>query len=961
MNSTSSVVSIFLSEADLLQKVGAFIVSSRYELALFVAAIVAHFLLFGSSLLKTSNRKAVRTKSKAGDSPRIREKSIAPDSSFEAEGSIQAAFESGDYKQVLRHWNALKKGGHFHAGILAQVVESMQRMKRDTPSIVSQLKVFFQADTGDRDIVFVNELLESLGKRLDSQLMEEVVEILPSVRLYPDQRTYEILLTTYFTTRDFSEVKRLMEEMRVRKVSFTTRALIVAIKTALKTNSLEEAVWYFRELKGAWAVGGSANKTVSTAPRHIISQLVELACQDHRLDIFIAELEGVPLTEEIVHKMISECVRQRDRALAQRVEALAQDQKISLSEGTCSLLIRVNTNQQTRVQAIFDDVVTRKLTLSMDFVQASLAFCNQTGTYSLANSLYEYMHPKQLPVLSAFVRFYAENEQYDRVCDIYEKDLVTVQSEGEEPQQSRFLDSRLERMVMNAALRCGRNELMKRFLDSSPSDVARHIVMIRNCAAANDLKGAMNVFKGLKDSGVELNSIAYNTVLDACVECHDLKAAQGWIEQMKNAGMADVVSYNTLVKAHLHSHNFDKAWSLMEEMRCCGLQPNSVTYNELVNAIVTRGTPERRAQVWDIIEQMKAAGVKPTQVTCSILLKNLDGRSRESEILKTMDLLGGMGETMDEVLLSSVVEACVRIGKPDLLAAQLKQLENSENVAINGSHTFGSLIKAYGHAKDLQGVWRCWKEMRSRHIRPTSITLGCMVEAIVSNGDAEGAYELIQQVQDDEQCRGALNSVIYCSVLKGFTREKRIERVWAVYEEMKRKGIEVSIVMFNTLVDACARCGHMERIPAIVGEMKEAQIKPNLITYSTMIKGHCQLGDIQTGLAILHELKTETTLKPDEIMYNSLLDGCAKNNLVEEGLRLLRQMQDEGVQPSNYTLSILVKLMNRARKLDGAFDHVEEITRRYGFRANAHVYANLVQACVFNKQLIRCISTLSSW
>merc|ERR1719197_650653 len=98
---------------------------------------------------------------------------------------------------------------------------------------------------------------------------------------------------------------------------------------------------------------------------------------------------------------------------------------------------------------------------------------------------------------------------------------------------------------------------------------------------------------------------------------------------------------------------------------------------------------------------MITAEVKPNQVTVSILLKNLNSRSGEAEILKTLDLIKTMEEPMDEVLLSSVVEACVRIGKPDLLESQLKYLQDSTQVTINGSHTYGSLIKAYGHAKDL--------------------------------------------------------------------------------------------------------------------------------------------------------------------------------------------------------------------------------------------------------------------
>merc|ERR1719359_1426807 len=446
--------------------------------------------------------------------------------------------------------------------------------------------------------------------------------------------------------------------------------------------------------------------------------------------------------------------------------------------------------------------------------------------------------------------------------------------------------------------------------------------MIRNCAAENNLKGAVSVFASLEQSGVDLNSVIFNTVLDACVECRDLNAAEEWMARMKDAGMADVVSFNTLIKAHLQNGNFDKARCLMEEMKKEGLQPNRVTFNELINAMVAKGGDGRRKQMWDIVEEMTVADVKPNQVTISILLKNLNSYSSEADIMKTMALIKTMEEPMDEVLLSSVVEACVRIGKPDLLESQLRQLQGSNPIAINGSHTYGSLIKAYGYAKDIGGIWRCWKEMRSRHIKPSSITLGCMVEAVVGNGDTEGAYDLIHQMQDDDQCRTALNSVIYCSVLKGFTREKKMDRVWSVYEEMNKRKIELSIVTYNTLIDACARCAHMEHIPDILEDMKTHRIKPNVITYSTMLKGHCQNGDIQTAFLILEQMKNDAKLRPDEIMYNSLLDGCAQNNLVEEGLRLLQEMQIEGVQPSNFTLSILVKLMNRARKLDQAFEIV---------------------------------------
>ena len=65
-----------------------------------------------------------------------------------------------------------------------------------------------------------------------------------------------------------------------------------------------------------------------------------------------------------------------------------------------------------------------------------------------------------------------------------------------------------------------------------------------------------------------------------------------------------------------------------------------------------------------------------------------------------------------------------------------------------------------------------------------------------------------------------------------------------------------------------------------------------------------------------------------------------------------------GVRPSNYTLSVLVKLADRGRKVDKAFAICEELTTKYNFRLNVHVYANLVQACIRQRDVPRAIEVL---
>merc|ERR1740121_2039217 len=67
-------------------------------------------------------------------------------------------------------------------------------------------------------------------------------------------------------------------------------------------------------------------------------------------------------------------------------------------------------------------------------------------------------------------------------------------------------------------------------------------------------------------------------------------------------------------------------------------------------------------------------------------------------------------------------------------------------------------------------------------------------------------------------------------------------------------------------------------------------------------------------------------------------------------------MKSSGVNPSNYTLSILVKLLGHARRLTQAFKMVEDLSSQNNFRPNVQVYTCLVQACVLNRRLEKALS-----
>merc|ERR1719352_2142606 len=174
------------------------------------------------------------------------------------------------------------------------------------------------------------------------------------------------------------------------------------------------------------------------------------------------------------------------------------------------------------------------------------------------------------------------------------------------------------------------------------------------------------------------------------------------------------------------------------------------------------------------------------------------------------------------------------------------------------------------------------------------------------------AWQLAKKMWEGDNTRPLVNTVTYSSILKGF-----------------------------------AQGGAMHRVPALLEDMKAATppIEPDIVTYSTIVKGFCNAGNLDRALKVLDDMKSSGRHTPDEVMYNSLLGGCAKEHRADDALRLLNDMRKFNVAPSNYTLSMLVKLMGRCRRINQAFTMLEDISREYGLKINIQVYTCLIQGC----------------
>jgi len=652
---------------------------------------------------------------------------------------------------------------------------------------------------------------------------------------------------------------------------------------------------------------------------------------------------------EALELAVVDALKRGDVSLCRQLREVSDVLLLTKTSGSFELFAKTSSPDGKELRTLVEEMHGSNTVFTKSLVEAVLVACATTKDSELAAELVAQVEVPRADrdLCCALIRVYLSCEQWDMACCIYEEVMLPAQLK---------VDNVLAESLLKASEHAERSDLVPGLSALLVGDSNKQAKLIREHGKTGNLKAAMNIFSQMEQSKVAMTSLVYNSILEACAQCGDTRSALAFFEQAKVAGHADVVSYNTVMKVHLADGKMDTAHQLLKEMTDNGMPASLVTYHGLLKAKVQSG--DSRA-AWRLVDEMVNVKLAPNAVTCSILLKTCTNNN-STDLARVMELINAMDASVDEVLFASVAEACIRTGRLDLLSKWARQHKRTGGFQNLSAPTYGSMIKAYGQARDVEQVWALWEEMISRQVQPTSITLGCMVEALVMNRCTDQAWDLVQKLWTDENHKALLNTVIYSTILKGFAMSKQPDRLQALYEEMQARGIPCNTITYNTMLNAFAQCGAMHRVPQLLEDMKAATppVEPDIITYSTMVKGFCAAGDLDKGLQLLQAMEQDGKFAPDEVMYNSLLDGCAKQHRLDDALKLLSNMRASGVAPSNYTLSIMVKLLGRARRLKQAFSTVKELCEEYGFRANIQVYTCLIQACFHNRHHAKAIGLL---
>merc|ERR1719162_832366 len=124
----------------------------------------------------------------------------------------------------------------------------------------------------------------------------------------------------------------------------------------------------------------------------------------------------------------------------------------------------------------------------------------------------------------------------------------------------------------------------------------------------------------------------------------------------------------------------------------------------------------------------------------------------------------------------------------------------------------------------------------------------------------------------------------------------------------------MNLVCYTSLIDAQARAGNMDQALEILKLMEADDISPNWITYTALVKGYCVRGDMDEALNVF-QMMVNRGIPADTVLFNTMLDGCVRHSHFELADSMLLEMSKFDARPSNVTVSIVVKMWGKRRRL----------------------------------------------
>lgn len=257
-----------------------------------------------------------------------------------------------------------------------------------------------------------------------------------------------------------------------------------------------------------------------------------------------------------------------------------------------------------------------------------------------------------------------------------------------------------------------------------------------------------------------------------------------------------------------------------------------------------------------------------------------------------------------------------------------------------------SLIQGFGviQKNPGKGLFLLKDCLRNSGTLPSSFTFSSLILSFVSQGNMDGAIEVLE-LMTAEKVRYPYNNFVCSSVIAGFCRIGKPEVALGFFENAINSGaLRPNVVTYTALLSTFNMLGRFNEACDLVSRMENEELALDSVLYSSWICGYFRNGCLMEALK-KHREMVERGIMPDTVSYTILIDGFSKGGSVEKVVGFLKKMLKDGVMPNVVTYTAIMLGFCKKWKLEEAFTLLKEV-EDMGIEVDEFMYATLIDgAC----------------
>ncbi|KAL8500553.1 hypothetical protein ACS0TY_020217 [Phlomoides rotata] len=351
--------------------------------------------------------------------------------------------------------------------------------------------------------------------------------------------------------------------------------------------------------------------------------------------------------------------------------------------------------------------------------------------------------------------------------------------------------------------------------------------------------------------------------------------------------------------------------------------PNAFSWNIVIRAICENRYPSEAFLLYkQMLIFVSSSGVRlrPDNYTFPLLLKTCARLFLSRMGLEILGHVFKMNYEGDIFVHNASIHFLVSCGE---LEFAHKVFDES---CVRDLVSWNSLINGYVKSGRAVEALRIYGEMKmTRDADPDEITMIGVVTACTQLEDLKLGREFHQEIRD----RGLKMSIPLANVLLDmYVKCGDVEEAKSLFERMEEK----TMVTWTTMVVGYAKLGYLDTAWRLFNAMPEKDVFP----WNAMISAYVQAHHGKEALSLFHEMQA-MKVEPDEVTMVSCLTACAQLGALDVGIWIHRYIEKHSLSVNVVLGTALVDMYAKCGNIAKALQVFHEIPSR-----NALTYTAII-------------------